>query len=425
MLLFAFLRASRSVPSFFRRAWQWCWGSGDERRNRSRAIDVLRAVAILLVLGCHYVVNPGAAGALSPLAEAWYRVGWAGVDLFFVLSGYLVSGLLFAEYRRTGAIDVRRFLVRRSLKIWPAYFAYLAFLALWFSWQRAHGKPVEIFDSLRANLLHLQNYLGTPREHTWSLAVEEHFYLGLALLGLLTLRSVWLRERARQFAAPAFVLALVGLAAWRQGQFAAHGREALNLYATHLRFDGLLVGTALAYLQHFRPAALAWSTRRPLVTVLVGALLALPWMVATPDSNAWAAGAGLSAMYLGFALVVVGCVQFERTTVGARVFQSRPAGALATVGFFSYGVYLWHIDFAQTPLKKIVALLPATSLPPEAIWMATTLAYVGLALAFGALMSRLVELPALALRERYFGTDQSRPSRPRVVTTPAPAIAAS
>lgn len=423
MLPFALLRASRSVPSLFSRAWQWCWGSGDERRSRSRAIDVLRASAILLVLGCHYVVNPGAAGALSPLAAAWYRVGWAGVDLFFVLSGYLVSGLLFAEYRRTGAIDVRRFLVRRSLKIWPAYFAYLAFLALWFSWQRAHGRPLEAFDSLRANLLHLQNYLGTPREHTWSLAVEEHFYLGLALLGLLTLRSAWLRERARRFAAPAFVLALAGLAAWRHGQFAANGREALNLYATHLRFDGLLVGTALAYLQHFRSAALAWSAQRPLVTVLAGALLALPWMVATPDLNAWTAGVGLSVMYLGFALVVIGCVRLEGTPGGARVFHSRPAGALAGVGFFSYGVYLWHIDLAQTPLKKIAALVPADSLPPEAIWGATTLAYVGLAVACGALMSRLVELPALALRERHFGAKAPPPPRP--VAVPVPAVVTS
>jgi peptidoglycan/LPS O-acetylase OafA/YrhL len=423
MLLFAFLRATRSVPTLLQRVWQGWVESSAGRLSRSRAIDALRAVAILLVIGCHYVVHPGESGAVSALAGAWYRVGWAGVDLFFVLSGYLVSGLLFAEYRRTGAIDVRRFLVRRSLKIWPAYFAYLAFLALWFTWQSRHGKPVAVFESLRANLLHLQNYLGTPREHTWSLAVEEHFYLLLAALGFLGLQLTPLRAAARRLFPAMAAAAIIVLAAVRHVQFVAVGRDALNLYATHLRFDGLLVGTLLAYLHHFRPATLTWSARRPLATMLTGAALALPVMIATPDLNAWTAGGGLSVMYVGFALFVLGTVQFERAPTGRRVFASRLAGAFASVGFYSYGIYLWHIDLAQTPLKKIGAALGATSLPPEAVWLATTLAYVGVAIVAGAFMSRLIEWPALALRERYF-SEPPRPLKPAAAPVPAPAVAA-
>lgn len=417
MLLFAFLRATRSVPTLLRRVSRGWFGPSDEVRHRSRAIDALRAVAILLVLGCHCVVRPDDSGVAAPLAGAWHRVGWAGVDLFFVLSGFLVSGLLFSEYRRTGALDVRRFLVRRGLKIWPAYFAYLAFLALWLTWQRWHGKPVEAFAALRANLLHLQNYLGTPREHTWSLAVEEHFYLLLALLGFVGLQSRWLRARVRRHFPVVAIASVLGLAAVRHGQFLAGGRDAINLFSTHLRFDGLLLGTLLAYLHHFRPATLAWSAARPGATLLAGAALALPTMIATPDLNAWTAGAGLTVMYVGFALGVLGTVQLERSAAGARVFRSPAAGALARLGFYSYGIYLWHIDLAQTPLKKIAAALATTALPPEAVWAALTLAYVAVAVASGALMSRLIELPALALRDRYF-TAGPRPEPARLVGAP-------
>src|SRR5438874_1796726 len=85
--------------------------------NRLAALDVLRAVAVLLVLGRHFrTVDYGIPAALSVLLRPWHAFGWIGVDLFFVLSGFLVSGLLFAEYRRTGALRAWRFLGRRGFK---------------------------------------------------------------------------------------------------------------------------------------------------------------------------------------------------------------------------------------------------------------------------------------------------------------------
>jgi peptidoglycan/LPS O-acetylase OafA/YrhL len=76
--------------------------------TRNQSLDVLRALAVLLVMGRHF-----------PYYALWGRVGWIGVDLFFVLSGFLISGLLFQEYKRTGMIDFWRFMFRRGLKIWP------------------------------------------------------------------------------------------------------------------------------------------------------------------------------------------------------------------------------------------------------------------------------------------------------------------
>src|SRR5436190_1807353 len=83
-------------------------------RNRSLQLDMLRGIAILLVLGAHCVAAPAGLGIMQPVADAWRRIGWAGVDLFFVLSGFLVSGLMFAEYQKRQNVDVRRFVIRRG-----------------------------------------------------------------------------------------------------------------------------------------------------------------------------------------------------------------------------------------------------------------------------------------------------------------------
>src|SRR5689334_22577354 len=133
--------------------------------RRLVVLDGLRGIAILLVLGRH--AGPG----LRPLWE----FGWMGVDLFFVLSGFLVSGLLFHEYRRYGRIRPLWFLGRRGFKIYPAF--YFLLLVTWFWIGR--GFPLRFF---LYEALFVQNYFGYIWDQTWSLAVEEHFYLGLTLM---------------------------------------------------------------------------------------------------------------------------------------------------------------------------------------------------------------------------------------------------
>jgi peptidoglycan/LPS O-acetylase OafA/YrhL len=393
--------------------WRSFWGMPANGSERSQAIDLLRGVAILLVLGCHFVVAPGAAGVLGPLATFWYRIGWAGVDLFFVLSGFLVSGLLFAEFKRNQRVDMGRFLVRRGLKIWPSYFAYLAFLGIWLLWRQGGA------STLWPNLLHVQNYLGTPRIHTWSLAVEEHFYLivAAACAWLLTSRHIGSVHRLFPLAA---VFALIAVALARHTGFAHGGRHSLNLLATHLRFDGLLVGTLVAYVTHFAPARLAWCGRRPGSCLSIGAALAAPTLWLTPDYSAWSAGFGLGIMYLGFALIILGVINLEQPGQRARfLFSTLPARWLARVGVFSYGIYLWHVDLAQTPMKKVAAMAVSSQLPGWTLWLGLTAFYVALAYLTGALMSRLIEMPVLALRDRLFPSRTEKPIQPEAV---APAM---
>src|SRR5215212_8965764 len=156
-------------------------------RGRSLPMDMLRGVAILLVLGRHYVVAPENLGLVQPFAATWTTIGWSGVDLFFVVSGFLVSGLIFAEYRQRQRVDIRRFVIRRGFKIWPPYLAYVGVLALWLAWQLRAGGLSAVWAELWPNVFHVQNYFHTPRLHTWSLAVEEHFYLTAALVFFLVL----------------------------------------------------------------------------------------------------------------------------------------------------------------------------------------------------------------------------------------------
>src|SRR6476620_2082145 len=122
-----------------------------ERRNQS--LDVLRGIAVLLVIGHHYV---------PPDQESILHVGGMGVDLFFVLSGYLICNLLLSEIRVNGHVKTGRFLIRRGLKIYPAFYMFLILsIPLVDPQNRAKLLPEFLF---------LQQYLPHVWQHTWSLS---------------------------------------------------------------------------------------------------------------------------------------------------------------------------------------------------------------------------------------------------------------
>src|SRR5581483_5569531 len=133
---------------------------------------MLRGVAVLLVLGRHLNPPTNCPEWLQIPLGLWQRGGWVGVDLFFVLSGFLVSGLLFQDYRQHGRLHIGRFYVRRGLKIYPGFYALLAVTAGMICCFLRRPLPVQ---RLLAEAVFLQNYLGfewgTLWNHTWSLAI--------------------------------------------------------------------------------------------------------------------------------------------------------------------------------------------------------------------------------------------------------------
>lgn len=189
--------------------------------SRNQSLDVLRGIAILMVICCHY-----------PLIW-WMQYGYYGVDLFFVLSGFLISGLLFSELAASGTIDIKRFLIRRGFKIYPGFYVFVIVICL-------------LASSLRPWFLieasFLQSYIvpvGTPLGHTWSLAVEEHFYLLLPFV-------VVALNRLRQLRLIPLISVVLLVACAIMRSFSQHK------YATHLRIDELFLGVAIRYVFNIR-----------------------------------------------------------------------------------------------------------------------------------------------------------------------------
>lgn len=362
------------------------------RQVRSLQLDFLRGVAILLVLVRHTDLTPEEVGFWRPVFRPLLCVGWTGVDLFFVLSGFLIGGLLFKELASSGALDVRRFLLRRGWKIWPPYFALVAYGCARNLW-RGHG-DWHALRPLVPNFLHLQNYWETTLPHTWSLAVEEHFYLALPLLLLLLTR--WPRGvRAVPLVVGAVAVACLLLRLRLPGPF----RQFNYLTATHLRIDGLAFGVLLAYLAQFHAAPVERLARRRWVLLAAAAALVAPMAVLEIERRfVWTVG--YSLLYLGF-----GCLLLSLTytplgqgAVG-RVLASRPARLVAWVGFYSYSIYIWHLPLVAM-VHRIDPLLARW--PPAGRAAVIVALYFAVACGVGVIMAWLIERPALALRERLF-----------------------
>jgi peptidoglycan/LPS O-acetylase OafA/YrhL len=387
-----------------------------EKPPRLVQLDVLRGLAILLVLNYHQLVSPNHAGALRPLAWAWHQIGWSGVDLFFVLSGFLIGGLLFQELRNHGRLDVRRFIIRRGFKIWPCYLIYISFLFLLLG--LTGGGFGEAAKTLLPNFFHVQNYLKGPRGHTWSLAVEEHFYLALPLLLLLLSHR---RSNLRSYlpalpwiASAVFVICL-GLR-WAipvyVEDFMNQGRWT-HYYPTHMRIDSLFFGVLLAYFYHVRPVPLSKLARHRLLFLLAAACLLLPLVFWGLTTAAWVSVIGYTMAYLGYGFIVLIVVY---TPLGegwlGRLLAGRPARVLAFIGVYSYPIYLWHIDAAQERLQDLFRAGWLEQFPAEVRWCTFMALYVLLATAAGVIAGKVVERPALALRDRLF------PSRAQPLAIP-------
>lgn len=357
--------------------------------TRLRSLDVLRAVAVLLVLGRH-----------KNVVGLWNTVGWIGVDLFFVLSGFLVSGLLFAEYRQHGSLDLRRFLARRGFKIYPAF--YLLLLATLLHGQ-LRGQEFRVWEFV-SEALFIQNYGPSLWIHTWSLAVEEHFYLLLAL-------GLWLLTRHRSghpdpFAALIWIIPMLAvsvLLARTATTFWLPYTHKTHTYASHLRVDALLFGVLLGYLHHFRgPALSAWVTRhcRHLFYGATGCIL--PCAIFTLNEPLMTT-IGLTLLYLGMGgVLVLALYQPVNASPGCRAVMGPLGVALSFIGSYSYPIYLWHMPVLQWGEASLVRLIPAS---PGPIWEG--LAYVGGSILAGVILGRSVERPVLTLRDRLFPSGAS------------------
>lgn len=377
------------------------------KRKRSLQLDILRGVAVLLVLGAHSVVEPEYAGFFEPVAACWTRFGWSGVDLFFVLSGFLIGGLLFREIHRSLSFDPVRFLVRRAFKIWPAYFLYLAYLIAGLFIMYPGESVSQVLRPVLPNLLHVQNYFGTPREHTWSLAVEEHFYLVLPFVLWLAVKIGQKRgsvPKALLCVVPPLAIGLIAFCTFLRHHGVWAGPVPFVRYPqTHLRIDALFFGVFLSYVHIFRPEWLRFARDHRRLTLLAGFALISPMMICDLGKNPWIPSYGFMMLYLGYGLILMAII-YTPVNGGrlGRFLGSWFCAFLGWVGYFSYSIYLWHMDVGWRPAFRVFRMGWVALLPPTLQWLVSTLLFAALAIVLGAAVSLLVEMPMLRVRDKLF-----------------------
>ncbi|MEH6437367.1 acyltransferase family protein [Massilia sp. DD77] len=364
--------------------------------QRLPGLDLLRALAILWVMAYHLASHgPSFGPVLRPLVE----LGWMGVDLFFVLSGFLVGGQVLAARASRGGVDWGGYLLRRGLRVLPAYLAVLA-LYLWLpSWRESPGmQPAWQFLSFSANLFP-DYFRNRAFSHAWSLCVEEHFYLLLPLAVVVLARRPSLRKSA--LCALALLLAGIALRAWAwRTQVAPYlhvgeGEDWFFLrYVEHVynptwaRLDGLLAGATLAAIRIHRPAWWDWMAARAWA-FLGGGLAVVAAAARLFEGFVSEAGAviGFPLLSIGLAAVLVGMAS-------PRILPGRIAlPGVRLMATLAFSLYLTHKAVFHLVEEVAGARLAQSALLALAC-------YGGAALAVAALLYLAVERPGLRLRER-------------------------
>lgn len=344
------------------------------------ALDGVRAVAVLAVMSHHF--------------EPTLTGGFLGVDVFFVLSGYLITTLLIDERDLRGQVALGRFYARRGLRLLPALVPLFALVAVLWA-LRPYPSALGPVGSSLAVLAYLGNWIVAASHdglgylsHTWSLAIEEQFYLLWPVLFIWSIRRA---PRARLGAWLTAFAALIGIV--RAAGWLMLGTTAL-LYVTPTRADGLMLGCGLAVVLRALPRLSLWrAVRHPAVGWLaVGVLVGL--FVVAAESEPFAYLGGVSAAVIAAAALIA---HLELAPLGAlgRMLALQP---LPAIGRISYGLYLFHYPIA------LFLYEPADRTP------ASFALKLGLSFAVATASYLLIERSALRLKQRF------RADAPAIVT---------
>jgi len=340
--------------------------------------------------------------ALPASLEPAAKFGWMGVDLFFVLSGYLIGSQLLRPVSRGETLCLRAFYRKRAYRILPAYLVVLLFYLIW---NVRHGSagmsPLWQFLTFTQNLFYKY---GTEYQfdHVWSLCVEEHFYL------LLPVMVLWLARRPALWKTATVLAIFFGAGIALRGyelvhdlrhlppgsaQFVAHYYE--RIYSpTYTRLDGLLAGVTLPLIRIYRSDWWSAMLRNAGLLCVVGCVMAgcAVWMVAGSTESAVGVAAagtvfGFSVLSLGLALLVA--VASDNSTLLGRL---RVPGA-KVVATLAYSLYLTHREVARVDSVCLNRVMSTRD------WRSMLLVVVS-CLTMAGVLYLGVERPFLMLRDR-------------------------
>jgi len=359
-------------------------------------LDVLRFFAFLAVFLYHFnhpaefYIQHGIPRAIAVVMASLTEGGVFGVDLFFVLSAYLITELLLREKEACGSLDVKGFYLRRILRIWPLYFFAIG-LALIPAFNPGHvfnWRYATAFVLLAGNWSIIA--YGWPMHSIggvlWTVSIEEQFYL------------FWppvVRKISRNQIAFAAIVMLILSSAMRVAMVLIHGGMNSVWCNTLARLDPIAAGILVAAALRGRIPNFSISTRLGILCcgIVPLALVATRWKIHEPETLKWI------PTLVGFPVVAVGCTLILLAALGV---SARPHGVLLYLGKISYGLYVYH------PLGN---LLSSKIIPVHTAFVQLALrptVALGITVMFAATSYAVLETPFLKLKKRFAHID-SRP----------------
>lgn len=364
----------------------------EQINSRIHGLDILRSAAILLVLMCHYTVFISHQPTFGVLSE----IGWVGVDLFFLLSGYLIGNQIFSMLVKQHKFSLKLFYSRRLIRTLPNY---LVVLGLYFL--IPGFREVETLSPLWKYLTFTQNFglqIGTAFSHAWSLCIEEQFYL---ILPLLALRIV--HNKATRTLGFILITLLIGgiiLRAYLWNYCTQHEFKILYFkyiyYTSYCRLDELIFGVAIAFLKNFHIKTwekIMTKSNWFFLCGIIGSCLTCYWFMTYHYS--------FFMTVFGFPLLAISFAALTISALSPNSYLSciKIPGA-ATFAVWSYAIYLIHKPVSVLIYHKLTQFgVESSSL------LAITIIMVCSILS-GKLLYDIVEKPFLKMRNKLkFDTD--------------------
>jgi peptidoglycan/LPS O-acetylase OafA/YrhL len=351
-------------------------------------LDGLRGIAIILVLLHHAGIS-------------WVHGGHIGVDIFFVLSGFLITVLLWQEYERKEKISLKNFYIRRLLRLTPALALLLGIFAAYTIAAKSGEALAKSGKAIVFSGLYLSDFalafnlagLGSL-EHTWSLAIEEHFYLLYPLLLAFFLGRKWSRKTI--FAV--FSVMIVAIIIHRVFLWGPSPEQVNRVfYGFDTRADGLLIGCMLGLAAAWgKLPSIKWFIALPASLILLFATIFVSW-----DSAIYAYGLPLINLSTAIVLAFVVTSRFSLLT-------NKP---LVWIGMISYGLYLWH---------NLIFILVREKITESPLSILVLGSIVSLACA--TMSYYLLEKPCLKLKKRFAADSAQTQNSESAFGAPAPPI---
>jgi peptidoglycan/LPS O-acetylase OafA/YrhL len=361
-------------------------------------LDALRFLAAFMVVFVHAYENwinwfgiPKPLTSADPKAYNWFGQHLSrlignfnfGVDMFFLISGFLITYLLLKEKKEAGKINIKNFFIRRTLRIWPLYFFIIGLsplLVWWMGWPHPEYKPVIFFyNNFRTIATERWDF---PFAHFWSICVEEHFYLVwpflIAFIPTKKLPFVFL-----------FVMAIsIGY------RYHAHGNPDVTWYSVYLntisRIDALALGGLVAWIHFHRPFRL----RMPLaVRILI--YIGILWSLSTDDLGDWPNAFEL-AWKKYFYLLLIGLMMMNYVFNPEAKMRWSANHPINYLGRCCFGIYLWGNILLQILLHKLI--LP--HIPSGNGWLYWSIV-LGMSLLVPIISYELIEKPFMKLKSRF------------------------